>query len=161
MAYTGYLHIVGKVQEEIETDLDKEGREGGIPFFSFRHLVSIPAKDEIVNPELTPRHGVITATKQVDITSPKLYRALCTKELLTTVDFNWFEHQDGMEEEVYRIQLRDCFLASIQTDARSRGEGEEGFIQETLTFHYAAIRWHYGDSEGDEFFDFDTMGSLA
>ncbi len=162
MAQQGYLFITGAVQEEIETNLEKDGVEGGIPFYRFRHSIRVPGSD-IGGREGLPFHGVIEVLKEVDETSPQLFRSLCLAERLTKVSLEWYTPIDGVETLFYSITVEGCRLVGItaeKPDVR-KPENEQLKISEVLEISYRTIRWEYGLGNADLFFDFDTTAPIS
>jgi type VI secretion system secreted protein Hcp len=85
----GNLIIVGEDQGLIEGSCNLEDREDTILVQGFDHVVEIPTDDRgVASGRRT--HRPMTIIKEIDRSTPMLYQALCSNELLTEVTLNWY-----------------------------------------------------------------------
>jgi type VI secretion system secreted protein Hcp len=100
MAMPAHLTITAEEQGEIEGSCEWEGREGSILVQAFDHVVEIPSDDRGI---ATGRrvHRPMVFTKEIDKSTPMLYQALCTGELLTEMEMSWYRMDGTGEEELY------------------------------------------------------------
>ena len=114
MPFPGNLTIIGEDQGLIEGSCDLEDREGTILVQGFDHLVEIPTDDRgVASGRRT--HRPITITKEIDKSTPMLYQALCSNELLTAVTLNWYRLDDRGEHELYySMFMQNAFITRIR-----------------------------------------------
>ncbi len=90
MAWPAFMTIKGETQGPIDGSCDLKDLEGTIEIYSFDHTVEVPRSRETGLPTGRRVHLDITVNKEVDKSTPKLYKALCDGEKLTEVVFSWY-----------------------------------------------------------------------
>ena len=155
MATPGYMTIYGEQQGEISGFSYKQGQEDKIEVFSFRHAVQIPSSssNQVMTGE--PIHRPIILSKEVDKSTPKLYQALCQKEILETTEIIWFRHNpQGVEELHYTVKLVNARILGIEpwTPDFMDPEIEQYRFMENVSLSYERILWSSG-SDGDVEFE--------
>ncbi|MCP4075386.1 MAG: Hcp family type VI secretion system effector [Gammaproteobacteria bacterium] len=100
MPMPGHLTITGEEQGEIEGSCEWLEREGTILVQAFDHVVEIPADDRGIASGRRV-HRPMVFTKEIDKSTPMLYQALCTGELLTEMKLKWYRIDGTGEEELY------------------------------------------------------------
>lgn len=88
MEIAGYLEITGELQGPIEGGSRRRGREGLIELLAFSHDVEIPLQQGSQIASGRAVHRPIEICKGIDKSSPKLMQAMCSKELLSDVEFS-------------------------------------------------------------------------
>ena len=113
MPMPGNLTITGEVQGEIEGSCDLDNREGTILVQAFDHVVEIPTDDRGIASGRR-KHSPISITKEIDRSTPMLYQALCTGELLTSVILDWYRIDGTGEDELYyTMELENAMITRI------------------------------------------------
>ena len=82
MEISAYLSINGKVQGKIEGSCMRLNRENQIVLTDFNHSVHVPGYSQAGTSSGSIVHKPISFAKEVDKSTPKLYQALVSKELL-------------------------------------------------------------------------------
>jgi type VI secretion system secreted protein Hcp len=100
MPIPGHLRITGEEQGAIEGSCEWEGREDTILVQAFDHVVELPTDDRGIASGRRV-HRPIVITKEIDRSSPMLYQALCTGELLTDMELEWYRIDGTGDEELY------------------------------------------------------------
>ena len=154
MPTPGNLRITGEVQGEIEGSCELEDREGTILVQAFDHLVEIPTDERGVAAGRR-RHSPITITKEIDRSTPMLYQALCTGELLTEVVLDWYRFDEGGEEELYfSLEMNNAMITRIRPwvpNVLDRGN-EQLRHMEDISIAYESIIWTW-EPDGIEYED--------
>lgn len=124
MPTPGYLTIIGAKQglitegnftKESVGNIYQEGHEHQILVQSFEHRIMIPRDPQSGQPTGQRVHEPFKITKVIDKSSPLLFRALSSGELLTTVEFKLYRasEQGMMEQHYYTITLTDAVIVDI------------------------------------------------
>jgi len=113
MPMPGNLSITGEEQGEIEGSCDLEGREGTILIQAFDHIVEIPTDSRgVIGGQRV--HRPMMMTKELDKSTPVLYQALCTGELLTEVILEWYRVDGtGMQELYFTLTMSNALITKI------------------------------------------------
>jgi type VI secretion system secreted protein Hcp len=150
----GNLTITGEVQGQIEGSCELEQREGTILVQAFDHVVEIPTDDRGIASGRRA-HRPMTITKEIDRSTPMLYQALCTGELLTDVKLDWYRLDGSGDEELYfSIELENAMITRIHPwvpnvlDRKSEGLRH----MEDVSIAYERIIWTW-EPDGIEFED--------
>ena len=147
MEIAGYLEITGDMQGPIEGGSQRKGRDGLIELLGFSHDVEIPLQQGSQIASGRAMHRPIEIRKAIDKSSPKLMQAMCTKELLSEVEFRWYRfNQQGQEALYYKIQLKQALILKICSwtpDAQIKDQEHLQFM-ETIWLGYESIIWSWG-----------------
>ena len=95
-----HLSITAEQQGEIEGSCEWDDREGTILVQAFDHAVELPQDSRGIAAGRRV-HRPIIITKEIDKSTPMLYQALCTGELLTEIELTWYRIDGSGEEELY------------------------------------------------------------
>jgi type VI secretion system secreted protein Hcp len=143
-ALPAYLQIEGTNQGPIEGSCDERDREGMIVVYSFGHNVVIPTDPATGQATGQRVHNPLKILKEIDKSSPKLFRALCTGERLVTVTLRFHRiNQVGQEEHYFTIELEDAIIVSITPSFPTAflSQNESYRHMETVSFSYRKITW--------------------
>ena len=154
MPMPGNLTITGEVQGLIEGSCELEEREGTILVQAFDHVVEIPTDDRGIASGRRA-HRPMTITKEIDRSTPMLYQALCTGELLTDVKLDWYRLDGSGEEELYySIELENAMITRIHPWVPNvLDRSSEGLRHmEDVSIAYERIIWTW-EPDGIEFED--------
>lgn len=121
-------------------------REGSIELRGVQHLLSIPTDNNTGKLTGMRQHAPFMFEKEIDSTSPYLYKAVATGQTLKEAEIKWYRISDaGQEEEYFNILLEDVKVISISPimhDTRNcPGTGH----MESVALRYAKITWKYVD----------------
>ena len=160
MPTPGSLTITCEDQGLIEGSSEIGDREGTILVQAFDHVVEIPT-DERGAASGRRTHRPMMITKVIDKSTPMLYQALCTGELLTAVTLDWYRLDGtGAEELYFTIALENAMITRIHPwvanvlDRDSEGLGH----MEDVSIAYEKIIWTW-QPDGIEFED--AWGEMA
>jgi len=139
----GFIKIIGESQGAIEGSCDMP--EGTIEVFAFVHKVKIPRSHDTGLPRGRRAHDDLTISKEVDKSTPKLYKALCEGERLTEVELSWYRPSgmSGNKEQYYIIRLENAIITGIEPCSPQRLDmSKEGYqLMEDVSFAYERIIW--------------------
>jgi type VI secretion system secreted protein Hcp len=141
MPYPFYISIEGAKQGTFRGDtVAKEGQRkiAGVRFFS----ETVSPRDAATGQASGKRqHKPILITKEWDASSPLLFQALVTNELLKSVLFEFIRTNDNGEDAVhFRVKLTNANIASIKsyvdmTDTTGDAYDAHELEDVELTFH--------------------------
>jgi type VI secretion system secreted protein Hcp len=154
MPTPGSLTITGEEQGLMEGSCELDGREGTILVQAFDHVVEIPTDDRGVASGRRV-HRPMKITKEIDKSTPMLYQALCTNELLTEATLDWYRLDGTGEHELYySVFMQNAFVTRIRPwvpnvlDRSSEGLGH----MEDVSITYEKIIWTW-EPDGVEYED--------
>jgi type VI secretion system secreted protein Hcp len=84
MPFSAYLTVEGKVQGKINGSVTQKGRENSILVHSFDNEILVPQDPATGQVTGKRQHDPIVILKEIDKSSPLLWRALVNNEVLTT-----------------------------------------------------------------------------
>lgn len=144
MPIPGNLIVVGQ-SGNIEGSCEIEGREGTILVQAFDHIVELN-NDEAGRSVSRRVHRPLTITKEIDRSTPLLYQALCTNELLPEVTLEWYRvDETGAQERYFTITMRDAWVSKIHPWVPNvLDEQYSGFRHmEDISFSYVSVTWSW------------------
>ena len=151
----GFLEMNGESQGNIEGSCTKKGFENTIEVLAFEHSVNIPYNKDTGIYTGIRSHRPIRINKEIDKSSPKLYQALCTGEILTEMTFSWYRaHKAGKPEKFYAVELKNATIAELSPwiqDSLDPGKDQLPHL-EKMSIVYEKIRWIWVP-DGGEFED--------
>jgi type VI secretion system secreted protein Hcp len=155
-AAPAHLTLVGESQGVIQGSCTLEGREGSIVVYSFGHNVAIPTDPASGLPTGGRTHHPMKVLKEIDKSSPNLYRALCTGERLREVKLMFYRLDpiSRMEQVYFTIVLENALITSITPSFPTAflSQNESYRHMETVSFNYQKITWKW-IADGIEFQD--------
>jgi len=153
MPTPAYLSIQGSTQGKITEgaftedsvgNIYQEGHENEILVEAFSHTVSVPTDPQSGQPTGQRVHQPLTITKVFDKSSPMLYKALTTGELLPRCEIKWYRtSQTGTQEHYFTIKLEDAIITNITGRMPNcQDPNQAHFTQlEDVSFSYRKITW--------------------
>jgi len=165
MPTPAYMTIQGRTQgnitqaaftEDSVGNIWQEGHEDEVLVQAFKHSVMIPRDPQSGQPSGQRTHRPVTVTKIFDKASPLLYNALCSGELLPTVEIKWYRTAaSGAQEHYFTIKLEDAVIVDIQGYMPNcQDPANEAFTHlEDVSFSYRKITWNHevaGTSGSDD-----------
>lgn len=143
-ALNGYLTLEGSVQGEILGDVTQGGREDSILVYSFGHNIHLDRDPDTGLPTSSKVHTPLKIQKAFDRSSPQLYTALATGELIDVwqLDFYTISPQ-GAEVLYFQIRLTGARIVSITANKPTTyiPDVQNFRDMETISFTYDAIAW--------------------
>ncbi|QTA79706.1 Putative Type VI secretion system tube protein Hcp [Desulfonema limicola] len=141
MPVMGFMEITGETQGKIEGS--GEMPRGNIKIFGFEHIVEIPRSQNTGLPTGPRIHNDIVIVKEVDKSTPRLYKALCEGEKLTRIELSWNRPLKDLSENenYYLISLRNAIITRIQPVISQEYPIKDYKIMEKISFAYEKIIW--------------------
>ena len=146
MALNAYLSIKGAAQGQIKGSVTQKGREGQIAVYAYHHEVISPRDTASGLPTGKRQHKPLSVTKEIDKSTPLLFKALETNEVLTEVILNFYATSpNGMEVQSFTIKITNASIASVGENM-SLNKIDPGIklpVLEEITFTYQKIEWKW------------------
>ena len=111
---------------------------------AFDHNVCIPRDPQSGQPTGQRVHGPFRVTKVFDKSSPLLYQALCTGEMLDTCEVQWWRsNEKGKQEHYFTMKLEGAIVVEMQAHMPNcQDPGQAHFTHlEDIAFSYKKIHW--------------------
>ncbi|OIP34748.1 MAG: hypothetical protein AUK27_06700 [Deltaproteobacteria bacterium CG2_30_66_27] len=143
-----HMTLKGKTAGDIKGGCTQKGREGSIIIFAFDHDILSPRDIATGLPTGKRQHKPVKITKEIDKSSPILYKVLVTNEALTEVVFKfWKPSASGKENQYYTIKLTNANIASMKTFFPNMLVAENTKLphMEEVSFTYQKIEWTFTD----------------
>ncbi|OJL60910.1 Hcp family T6SS protein CtsH1 [Escherichia coli] len=148
MAIPAYLWLKDDGGADIKGSVDVQGREGSIEVVALDHDVYIPTDNNTGKLTGTRTHKPFIFTKEIDASSPYLYKAVTTGQTLKTAEFKFYRINDaGQEVEYSNITLDNVKLvriAPLMHDIKKPSKEKHNHL-ERIEFRYEKITWTYKD----------------
>ena len=148
MAIPAYLWLKDDGGADIKGSVDVQGREGSIEVVALDHDVYIPTDNNTGKLTGTRTHKPYIFTKEIDASSPYLYKAVTTGQTLKTAEFKFYRINDaGQEVEYFNITLDNVKLvrvAPLMHDIKEPSKEKHNHL-ERIEFRYEKITWTYKD----------------
>jgi type VI secretion system secreted protein Hcp len=154
MPLPGHLTLTGEEQGAIEGSCEWEGREDTILVQAFDHVVELPTDDRGIASGRRV-HRPIVITKEIDRSTPMLYQALCTGELLTDMELEWYRIDGtGDEELYYTMSMFNGIITKIRPWVPNVLDQNNSHLKHMEDVHisYEKIIWTW-EPDGVEFED--------
>lgn len=149
MALNAYLKLKGQKQGEIKGSVKQKGREKKIEVISASHEISSPRDASTGLGSGKRVHKPFIITKEIDQSSPLLYQALITNELITEFELQFWTTQVpgrlgiGNERQHYTVKLTNAVISDIKfTMPNNRIPELTPLLEnEEISFIYEKIEW--------------------
>ena len=146
MAVPVHLWLTDDGGAHIKGSSDVYKREGSIEIRALHHNLSIPTDGNTGKLTGTRQHAPFQFDKEVDSSSPYLYKAVATGQTLKSAELKWYRINDaGQEEEYFNIMLEKVKVISVSPMMHdTRGCPGTGHL-ESVDLRYEKITWKYLD----------------
>jgi type VI secretion system secreted protein Hcp len=148
MKPTVYLRMVGQRQGQITGSVTSAPHQGTIEVTVTSHEIVSP-RDAATGQATGKRtHKPFVITKELDRSSPLLYKALIENETITTWELQfWQPSTKGNEKHYYTIQLSNAHVSNIAfglaDDQNPHLSKRKAY--ESVAFTYQKIAWTWVD----------------
>ena len=116
MAIPVYLWLTNDGGAELKGSVGVQGREGSIEVLAYDHGLIIPTDDNSGKLTGTRIHTPFQFTKEIDVSSPYLYKAVSTGQTLKSAQFRWYHIDDaGNEVEYYNLLLENVKVVHVKS----------------------------------------------
>lgn len=148
MAIPVYLWLYDEDGKLLKGGVAVHGREGSIELVGMQHDVFIPTDDMTGATTGTRQHEAYTFEKEIDSSTPFLYRTLTTGRTLAKAEFKYYRiNYNGIEEEYFNVQLENvkvCHVVPVMFDTKIPHFEKHGHI-EHVGLRYEKVIWNYVD----------------
>lgn len=148
MAIPAYAWFKDDGGADIKGSVKVAGREGSVEVVEFDHQVRIPTDAQTGKLTGNRVHEPLKLVKQVDASSPYLYKAVTTGQTLKSLELKWY-HIDpsGKEVEYFNHKLEGVKVISVSPVMHNIKEAtkEKYDHLEEVTVRYEKITWTYLD----------------
>ncbi len=133
MAYEFYVTIEGTRQGAFKGESIREAHSEKIAGLSYRHEITSPRDVATGQASGKRQHGPVVITKEWGASSPQLFQALVTNEVLTSVYMEFIHTTpDGLEEVYHTVKLVNATVSKI---SQTTGTGESSSSSKTTAAH--------------------------
>lgn len=165
MALMTYAYLVGQQSGHVKGSVTQKGREESIGVIAVSHSIVSPRDPQSGLPTGRRMHKPWVFTKELDKSSPILFRLLCTNENLTSATFNFWAPQlkagtgAGTEVQNYTVKLTNANIASYDfRQANIRHPDLVKFAEyEEVALTYQKIEWTWHDGGISASDDWETQ----
>jgi len=148
MAIPAYMWLKDDGGADIKGSVDVHNRQGSIEVVALNHCVSMPTDNNTGKITGNRIHAPFTFDKEIDASSPYLYKALCTGQTLKSAEIKYYRINDaGQETEYFSTLLENVKIVGIiplMYDTKS-AYGERRNHLEYVELCYEKITWKYLD----------------
>lgn len=114
MAIPVYLWLKDDGGADIKGSVDVKDREGSIEVVAQEHNLYIPTDNNTGKLTGTRIHTPFLFTKEIDASSPYLYKAVTTGQTLKSAEFRWYKINDaGQEVEYFNTKLENVKVVKV------------------------------------------------
>jgi type VI secretion system secreted protein Hcp len=148
MALNSFLKLKGKIQGDIQGSATQKGREGKIIVIAFNHEIQSPRDPATGQATGKRMHRPFTITKEIDKSSPLLYTALVSNEIISTWELQCFAaNRAGKEVNNYTVNLTNAIVTDIRSIMLNNKvtENVKMPLMEEISFVYQKIQWTWVD----------------
>ncbi len=124
-AYEFYLSIDGTKQGKFRGESLRKGTEGKIPGLRFQYTVQSPRDMATGQASGKRQHQPVVITKRWGVSSPQIFQACVTNELLKSVVLEFVRTNPNGQEYIYHvIRLTNATISSIRQYANMLNANE-------------------------------------
>ncbi|MEO5685246.1 MAG: type VI secretion system tube protein TssD [Chitinophagaceae bacterium] len=151
MALDAFLKITGQKQGAIKGSVTQKGREGKIMVIAANHELVSPRDPASGMATGKRRHHPFIITKELDKSSPLLYQAMVTNEMITDWELQFWTaaatKAAGTEKQHYTVRLKNANISAIRFIMPNNKIPELVKLNEyeELEFIYETIEWTWTD----------------
>lgn len=148
MALNVFLKLKGQQQGNILGSAIAKGQDGKIVVIAADHELLSPRDPATGQATGRRQHRPFVITKEVDRSSPLLYRAFASNENLTEWELQfWGANPQGVDVQRYVVALTNASIANIKFHLPNlkRPELAPYLLYEEVSFVYQKIVWTWSD----------------
>lgn len=148
MAIPVYLWLKDDGGADIKGSVDVQDREGSIEVVAQEHNLYIPTDNNTGKLTGTRIHTPFLFTKEIDSSSPYLYKAVTTGQTLKSAEFKWYRINDaGQEVEYFNTKLENVKVVKVNPlmhDIKNPAYEKHNHLEQ-IELRYEKITWTYKD----------------
>jgi len=146
MAIPVYLWLKDDGGSELKGSVNVGGREGSIEVVALDHALSIPTDANTGKLTGTRTHEAFTFTKEIDASTPYLYKAVTSGQTLQSALFRFYRISEaGKEVEYFSVTLDEVKVVGVapkMLDIKNVGNKSYSHLEE-VQLRYEKITWAY------------------
>ena len=143
-----YLWLKDDGGADIKGSVDVQDREGSIEVVAQEHNLYIPTDNNTGKLTGTRIHTPFLFTKEIDSSSPYLYKAVTTGQTLKSAEFKWYRINDaGQEVEYFNTKLENVKVVKVNPlmyDIKNPAYEKHNHLEQ-IELRYEKITWTYKD----------------
>lgn len=133
MAYEFYVTIEGTKQGAFKGESVREAHNKKIAGLSYAHEITSPRDVATGQASGKRQHGPVVITKEWGASSPQIFQALVTNEVLKSVLFEFYHTTpDGLEEVYHTVKLVNATVSRVR---QMTGKGESAGSAKTTSVY--------------------------
>ena len=148
MAIPIYLWLQDDGGADIKGSVDVQKREGSIEVLAQDHSLYIPTDNNTGKLTGSRVHTPFQFTKEIDASSPYLYKAVSKGQTLKSAEFKWYRiNEAGEEVEYYNTLLENVKVVKVASkmhDIKDPTKEKHNHL-ELIELRYEKITWTYKD----------------
>ena len=147
-ALNAYLKLKGQKQGDIKGSVVRKGQEGAIAVIAVSHEIISPRDPASGLATGKRQHKPFTFTKELDRSTPQLYKALVTGEVLPEVELVVFSSSDKQSKTpIYTVKLSNATISEIRFVTPKDGPEAHEI---SLTYQKITWTWVEGNITADD-----------
>lgn len=148
MAIPIYLWLKDDGGADLKGSVNVGGREGSIEVIAQDHCLYIPTDNNTGKLTGTRIHPPFVFNKEIDASTPYLYKAVTTGQTLKSAEFKWYRINDaGQEVEYFNTTLENVKVVNVSPkmhDIKDPSKEKHNHL-EVVELRYEKITWTYLD----------------
>ena len=148
MAIPVYLWLKDDGDADIKGSVNVQDREGSIEVVAQDHSLYIPTDNNTGKLTGTRVHTPFCFSKEIDASSPYLYKAASTGQTLKSAEFKWYRiNNGGQEVEYFNVKLENVKVVKVRAlmhDIKDPAKEKQGHLEQ-VELRYEKITWTYKD----------------
>lgn len=148
MAISIHLWLIDDGKAKIKGSSRVSERVGSIEVISQDHSLYIPTDDNTGKLTGTRVHAPFEFSKEIDSSTPYLYKAVTTGQTLKSAEFKWYRIDDaGQEVEYFNTileKVRVVKVASKMHDVKDPTKEKQNHLEQ-VQLRYEKVTWTYKD----------------
>lgn len=115
MAYEFYVSIEGTKQGKFKGESPRDAHKAKLAGLAYSHEIKSPRDIATGQASGKRQHGPIVFSKEWGASSPQIFQALVTNEVLKSVLFEFFHTTpEGVEEVYHTIKLTNATISNVR-----------------------------------------------
>lgn len=148
MAIPVYLWLKDDGGANIKGSVDIQKREGSVEVIAQEHSLYIPTDASTGKLTGARVHLPFAFTKEIDASSPYLYKAVSSGQTLKSAEFKWYRIDEaGQEVEYFNTLLEGVKVVKIAPkmhDVKDPTKEKHNHLEE-IELRYEKVTWTYKD----------------
>ncbi len=122
-------------------------REGSIEVLALDHTVEIPTDAHTGKLTGTRIHTPFRFTKEIDVSTPYLYKAVSKGETIDRAEFDWYQIENGNEVVYFKTLLEKVKVVKVESKLHDTKDPAKAHYKhmEEVELRYEKITWEIVD----------------